>query len=827
MTEPVSRPPVSQPVTSRPRLEAPPHQIVVTVLGAGTMGAQIAAHLANAGCHTYLLDIVAPSPAPGGSRSAIALAALKQLTKSKPPPLMLASFARRITAGNLEDDLVRSVAASDLVIEAVVERLDVKRELFAKVAAAARPHCILASNTSGIPVSEIAEHLPESAKKRFLGLHFFNPPRFMHLLEVVPSRSTDPKVVAETSTFCDRVLGKGVVACRDTPNFIGNRVGIAEMLLTFAAAQKHGLKVEEVDYLNGKLMGRPKTGTFRLGDMVGLDIVAHVVGNLRDTLSRDPSAPNFDPLYERLALPQVIQTMIGRKMLGDKTGHGFYKKARDQAGKRTILSLDLDSLAYIESTRPRFDELKQIRRTPSLEIRVAAALRVEGRAGNFLRDVYLPLFNYTAFLTGKICDTPQQIDDAMRWGYGWSQGPFALWDAAGMAWAATEIEKRGLALAPQARALLDEAGDPAKAKWTRGDPGRQQVFVGGQAPWHEVGAPAGAVLIPTKTTQNGVITRNSSAALIDLNDGIACLEFRSKMNLLDESAVRLLAEAVPILLHDGGFRGLVIGSQANDFSAGANLMQLLGWINQKQWGHIEAGVKTLQDVFMGLRHSALPVIAAPYGRTLGGGVELSMHAAEIEAGAELYMGLVEMGVGLLPAGGGLKEICRRASEWAAQVPEPEPYPFIRRGFENAAMAKVSTSGFEARTMGFLAPGDGITFHRDRLLAAAKRRCIAVAERGWQPPDPQERIHVVGAPRGSSFMLGAQLLEWGSYASEHDKKIAMKIAHVLSGGMTTTATHVTAQALLDLEREAFVSLCGEVKTKARLIHMLEHNKPLRN
>ncbi|TPV95459.1 MAG: 3-hydroxyacyl-CoA dehydrogenase [Myxococcales bacterium FL481] len=802
-------------------LNLPPHQIVATVLGAGTMGAQIAAHLANAGCRVHLLDVV-PAGATGRDRSGLAARGLKQLAKTTPPPLMLGEFSGRITAGNLEDDLETAVSASDLVIEAVVERLDVKRELFAKVAAASRADAVLATNTSGIPVGDIAEALPEAARERFVGLHFFNPPRFMHLLEVVPSRFTAPGTVAAASAFCERALGKGVVLCRDTPNFIGNRIGIAEMLLTFAATTRHGLSVEQVDLLNGKLMGRPKTGSFRLGDMVGLDVVAHVVDNLRTALSGDSAAPNYDPLYDQMVLPEMIGTMLSRNMAGDKAGGGFYRKGRDAAGKRTISALDLETLEYRESTRPRFDELKQIARTPRLEARIAAALRAEGKPGEFLRDVYLPLFNYAAHLTGTICETPQQIDDAMCWGFGWKLGPFALWDAAGLGWAAEAIEARGDTLAPLAKELLETE----QTSWYGGNPGARTVFVGGSPAHRELPLAPGVIQLDA-LRDTSILDKNPTANLIDLGDGIACLEFRSKMNTLDEGVLRMLGSATDTLLERGDFRGLVIGSQSGDFSAGANLLQILGWINQKKFDEIESGVKLLQDTFMGLQHAALPVVAAPYGRTLGGGVELSLHCDEIEASAELYMGLVEIGVGLLPAGGGLKEVCRRASAWARQVPDPDPYPFVRRGFENAAMAKVSTSAFEARQMGLLSPGDGVTFHRDHLLAAAKRRCIALAERGYTPPDPHAPIDVVGAPRGASFMLGAQLFEWGGYASEHDKLIGRKIARVLSGGMPIAATTVTAQTLLDLEREAFVSLCGEAKTAARIMHMLEHNKPLRN
>ncbi len=457
--------------------------------------------------------------------------------------------------------------------------------------------------------------------------------------------------------------------------------------------------------------------------------------------------------------------------------------------------------------------------------RVHAALRVPGRVGDFLRAVYLRLFNYAARRLGEICDTPKQIDDAMVWGYGWEIGPFALWDAVGVAWSLSELERMGVEPAPAARAQVAAQGEGAR--WYGGRPSAPTVHVpgAGQAP---IATPAGMLLLDARADQAGVLHQNPTARLVDLGDGVACVEFRSpKMNILDEGVLTMLREAVPHLQKVGGFRALVIGDQSANFCAGANLKQILAWSKGQEWAALDAAVAQLQDTFMDLRHGPIPVVAAPHGRTMGGGVELCLHAAHIQADAELYMGLVEAGVGLLPAGGGLKELCRRASEWAEQVPDGDPYPFVRRAFDAVGSAKVSSSAFEARNLGFLAPGDGVTFHRSRVIADAKRRAIALAEAGWVPPDRNAAIKVIGAPQGASFMLGAQLFAWGGYISAHDQLIGQKIAHVLSGGMKPTATTVTAQHLLDLEREAFVSLCGEEKTRARIEHMLEQKKPLRN
>ena len=787
------------------------------------MGAQIAAHLANAGVRTHLLDIV---PKDAGedprARNAIVEGAAKMLLKAKPPAYMNKSFAARITTGNFDDDLEKAVAESDLVIEAVIERLDIKRSLFTKVAAAAKDTTILATNTSGIPISDIAEGLDESARKRLVGLHFFNPPRWMHLLEVIPSEYTEQSVIDEAADFCDRALGKGVVLCRDTPNFIGNRIGVGEMLLTFKTTIEDGYTVEETDFLNGKLMGRPNTGSFRLGDMVGLDILGHVIRNLQEGLSGDESAPNYDPLYEDIKLPKVLETMYERKMLGDKTKGGFYKKSKDDKGKRVILALDLETMEYREKTKASFDELKQIARVDQLPRRVNQAMRAEGRAGDFLRKVYLPLFNYAAFLTGQICDNPKQIDDAMCWGYGWKAGPFALMDAAGVKWCRDTMVEMGITPAPSIEALLKAEGDDAS--WYGGDAAAQTVFAGEARTGLE--APAGMLFLDAAKAQEKIIHKNSSANLIDLGDGIACVEFRSKMNSLDEGVTRMLAEA-PEMLAEKGFRGMVVGSQDENFCVGANLMQIMAWIMAKDWKAIEEGVAALQDTLMGLRHGPLPVVAAPYARALGGGVELFLHADAVVAQADLFAGLVEIGVGVLPAGGGLKEIARRASEWAALVPDGNPYPWVRRGFEAAAGGQVTMSAFEAVEKGWLRPTDRIVFHKSRVIAEAKQVAIGLAESGYTPPDRDAPINVIGANRGASFLLGAQMFEWGGYASEHDKLIASKIAHVLSGGMQTIPRPVTQQDLLDLEREAFISLCGEQKTLERIQAMLTTGKPLRN
>jgi 3-hydroxyacyl-CoA dehydrogenase len=728
----------------------------------------------------------------------------------------------RLIAGNFEDDLERAIGESDLVIEAIVERLDVKLDLWGKVGRLAGPGAVLATNTSGIPIASIAAGLPENRRAQFLGLHFFNPPRWMHLLEVIPGPETDPALLAQATDFCDRALGKGIVVCRDTPNFIGNRIGIAEMLLTFRATQEQRLTVEEVDFLNGPLLGRPKTGTFRLGDLVGLDVIGHVVQNLERGTSGDLAAENYDPLHVLMRVPEVVQRLVTAGRLGDKTAAGFYKKVRDASGAGAVLALDLDTLDYRPLLEPNFPDLAKLSKNPDVRARVPLALRRQDKAGVFLRQVLLPLFNYSARLAGVICESPQQIDDAMRFGYGWQLGPFELCDAAGPAWVKEQLETLGEPVAPLLSSLLAEGGP--NATFYEGRDARPTVFVGA-GNRKPISSPPGAIILDHLRKTN-TIHQNPTARLIDIGDGVACLEFASKANVLDEGVVRMISEA-PTFLADKGFVGMVLGNQAEHFCRGANLMQVAMLMAQRDFAGIDRVVSVLQAAFMGLRHGPIPVVGAPNGQTLGGGTEAMLHCAEVEAGADLFLGLVEVGVGLLPAGGGLKEIARRAAAWADLVPDQDPYPWVRRGFEAVATAKVSMSAQEAQEMGYLTRSDGITFHKLRIIERAKKRVLALAARGWVPPSVDEPIRVIGEAGGANLLLGLRVFGWGGYATDYDQHIGRKIIHVLSGGLRPGSTKVTASQLLDLEREAFVSLCGEEKTQKRIEHMLTTKKPLRN
>lgn len=791
------------------------------------MGAQIAAHLANAGCRVHLLDIVpknAAAGAPKAARNAVAAGALKAMLKAKPAPFMDPALAERITVGNLEDDLEAAVGDSDLIIEAVIERLDIKQPLFDRIAKAAPADAVLATNTSGLAIGSIAAALPPDARRRVVGMHFFNPPRYMHLLEIVPGPETSPEVVAELSTFCETALGKGVVPCRDTPNFIANRIGVGATALTFKAAFDGNYTVEEVDLLNGPLIGRPRTGSFRLGDLVGLDVSVLVTENLHRVTSSNVGAADYDELHDSFVTHDIVRRMLEAGYKGDKTGSGFYKKTKGASGGSEVLSLDFETLQYRPRIEPVFPELAEIAKIRDLGTRVAAAMRAEGRAGAFLRSVYLPLFNYSANRLGTICDDPRPVDDAMCWGYGWKVGPFALWDMVGVAWSVARMKEAGITPAPAVLALLEAGGEGAK--WYGGTPAAPTVFDPAAKTHRAIETPAGQLVITQRRAAGAEIHATKTAGLVDLGDGVAVLEFRSKMNTLDEGVLAMLQQA-PAMLQAKGFRGLVIGSQDDNFSAGADARQILAFATEGKWAELEQAIRTFQNTLMDLRHGPLPIVAAPYGMTLGGGAECTLSCHAVVAHAELYMGLVEAGIGLVPGGGGLKEIVRRASAWSTEVVDGDPYPMVRRGFENAAQGKVSTSAQEARQMGFLRPTDRIVFHRMQVIAAAKRQVLALADAGYEPPDRDEPITVVGSGRGASFLLGAAIFHWGGYASAHDKLVGEKIGHVLSGGMRRPGSKVTAADLLDLEREAFVSLCGEEKTRARIQHTLETGKPLRN
>jgi 3-hydroxyacyl-CoA dehydrogenase len=783
----------------------------VAVLGAGTMGSRIAAHLANAGIPVVLLDI------PAAMNGQI----LESLKKSKPAAFFDASLSRLVTLGNFDDHL-NLIADCDWIIEAVAENLEIKRALLKRVDAFRRRDAIVTTNTSGLPVSQIAEGMPEDFRRNWFGTHFFNPPRYMRLLEIIPTPETDPAVVAAIEQFADRRLGKSVVGAKDTPNFIANRVGTFALMNAIRVMQEMDLTIEQVDALTGMPLGWPKTGTFRLADMVGLDVLAHVVRNF-ETRVRDERAG--------LALPGFVSEMLSRKWIGDKVGQGFYKKEKD-----VLLGIDWKKLEYRPSERAKFSSLEMAKNVESVSERVKMLLASDPKkdlAAAFYWQILPELWNYAANRVPEISDDIAGIDQAMKSGFNWELGPFELWDAAGVPETVEKMKAAGMNIAPAAKGLLD-AG---YTSWYRDDPAvpsGRLFFDIARRDYRPVPAPEGVYSVQVLTKAKGVVSQNSGASLIDLGDGIACIEFHTKMNAIGGDIVSFLTQTLKSTSDAvANFEGFVISGDATNFSAGANLMLILLSIQEQEWDEINVMIKAFQNMTQAIKYCPRPVVAAPFGMCLGGGAEVCLHAALRQAHAELYMGLVETGVGLIPAGGGCKEMTLRALDAAASVRDTgrsesvELMQMLRRYFETIAMAKVSTSAGEARGLGYLSPGDGITMNRARLIADAKAQAREMADRGYSAPVPRTDIPVPGENLLATLKLGVHMMRKGEYISDHDAKLGNAVAHVLCGGSLTPGSLVSEQYLLDLEREAFLSLCGEKKTQERIAFTLKTGKPLRN
>jgi 3-hydroxyacyl-CoA dehydrogenase len=789
----------------------------VAVLGAGTMGTRIAAHVANAGLPVLLLDIVPEN----GDRNGVAAQALDNLKKAKPAAFTDPSFAAHISVGNFEDDLAK-LKDYDWVIEAVAENLEIKRSLLSKVAAHIRADAILTTNTSGLPVAKIAEHFPEEIRRRWLGTHFFNPPRYMQLLELIATPESDPKAVAAIAEFVDRKLGKTVVRSNDVPNFIANRIGTFAMLNTFRIMQAQGLSIEEIDVLTGSVVGWPKTGTFRLADMVGIDVLRSVAKNFVANVSDERSD---------VTLPAVIDQLTERNWLGDKTKQGFYKKERDPDGKEVRLVLDPNTLEYKPSTRASFAEVDMAKTNDSLAGRIRALLSgnpEKGGVAKFYWKILPELWAYAANRIGEVAQTIVEIDRAMKAGFNWELGPFAMWDAAGLPETVAKMRAMGLAVPAAVEKLLASGG----TSWYRADGG--EYFDIATGAYRPVDQNPELAPVASYKKSNGVFAQNTGISLVDLGDGIGCFEFHSKMNSLGQDIVGFLQQK----LQPGSdalknFDGFILTSDAQNFSVGANLMQLLLAIQDEEWDEIDLSVRGFQAMTQAIKFSPRPVVAAPFGLCLGGGTEISMHAALRQSHIELYSGLVETGVGILPAGGGCKEMVLRALEAADAVrvdhrgESVEVHETIKNVFETIAMAKVSTSAFEARKLRLLGDMDSITMNRNRLLTDAKAQALRLVHAGYTAPVPRNDIPAPGETVQATLKLGVYLMREGEYISDHDAKIASHVAHVLSGGNITAGALVSEQYLLDLEREAFLSLCGELKTVERIGFTLKTGKPLRN
>jgi 3-hydroxyacyl-CoA dehydrogenase len=775
------------------------------VLGAGTMGSRIAAHLANAGLPVVLLDI----PAPSGARSAIASQALEALKKNKPAAFYDPAYAAHISVGNFDDDL-GLLAGCDWVIEAVTENLAIKQALLDKVVPHLTPGAILTTNTSGLPVASIAAKLPEAVRRRWFGTHFFNPPRYMRLVEIIPTPEADPAAIAAVAHFADVLMGKEVVFARDTPNFIANRIGVFIMLESVRLMLEEDLTIEEVDALTGSVIGWPRTGTFRLADMVGIDVLAHVAANFEGSG----------------AMPPFVAAMLERKWLGDKTKQGFYKKEKDAEGKDVRLVLDWKTLEYIPAIRPKLPSLEMAKNAERLPDRLAQLLSGDVRKDKTARFHWLllsGLWNYAADCLPEIADNAASVDRAMRAGFNWEMGPFQLWDAAGVNTTVQRMHNAGERVSPMAEGV---------ESWYR-DHGRECFDVISRA-YRPITEAEGIGRIAKYRVANGVVRHNPGASLVDLGDGVACLELHSKKNAVGEDIIRLVTETfAPGSSAVRDFEAFVIGGDAEHFSVGANLMQLLMSAQEEEWDDVDFAIRAFQRMTAAIKFCPRPVVVAPYSFCLGGGAEMAIHGARRHAHAELYMGLVETGVGVVPAGGGCKEMLLRALDVVAAVhgttrnESPELLGALRRIFETIAMAKVSTSAVEARHIGMLLPADRITMNRERLLNDAKESARELAAGGYSAPVPRTDIPAPGENMLASLKLGVHVMRQGEFISDHDVKVANWVAYVLCGGPVTPGTLVSEQYLLDLEREAFLSLCGEKKTQERIAFTLKSGRPLRN
>ncbi len=797
------------------------------VLGAGTMGARIAAHFANAGLPCILLDIVPPNlpaGAPPAERNKIVRAGLEAAKKSKPAAFFAGGLADKVSIGNFEDDLAR-VAEADWIIEVVAENLEIKRKLLARVAEFRKPGAIVTTNTSGLPVHLIVEGMSEEFQQHWAGTHFFNPPRYMKLVEVIPGPKTSADVLETLGDFCDRRLGKGVVPAKDSPNFIANRIGTFSMLNALRLMSTLGMTVEEVDACTGPAVGWPKSATFRTADLVGLDVLLHVVKNIYET------APN-DESREMYRVPALLEEMVKRGWLGDKTGQGFYKKVKG-AGEKEILTLDTNTMEYRPRQKAKFASLEMGKAIEDTRERLRALVgpMLEGQKGDkaqqFLWGGISEMCLYAARRVPEISDNLADVDRAMRWGFAWELGPFEMMDAIGVQAFAAQVQKEGRGLPAVVEKLL-ASGRKGFYESAGGTTTVFDLHSGAK----KVEEPKGVIQLKALKDAGKEVERNPGASLIDLGDGVACVEFHGKMNAIGADLIAMIHKGLKRLETD--FDALVIANQAVNFSVGANLMLVLVAAQEQEWDELHMAVKQFQNVNMAIKYARKPVVAAPQGMALGGGCEVSLHSAKIQAAAEAYIGLVEVGVGLIPGGGGSKEMLIRANEHSAGGEDLDLFHALKPVFETIATAKVGTSAEESRELGFLRRGDGVSMNRDRLVADAKEAALGMVRGGftpaaasWQEGAQTTQIKVLGESFLAAAKMAIHMMMRGGYASEYDAHVGRKLANILAGGALSSSQMVSEQYVLDLEREAFVSLCGEKKTQERIAHTLKTGKPLRN
>ena len=750
------------------------------VLGAGTMGAQIAAHFANAGVPTLLLDLT-PDVAHQG---------LERAKKLKPDPFFTPDAVKLITTGGFDRDLAR-IADADVIVEAVVEQLDVKRALLERVDAARRPGSIVTSNTSGIPIAALGEGRSDDFRRHWLGTHFFNPPRYLRLLEIIPTTDTDPSVVQRVSRFADLHLGKGVVIAKDTPNFVANHLGLYGVIQVLRVLESGEYTIEEIDAMTGPALGRPKSATFRTMDLAGIDVLGHVMRNLADRLPDDAARREF-------VMPPIIDQLLDRGWIGEKSGQGFYKRQKAADGQTEILTLDPATMTYRPKQPARLPALDAARAIDDMAARIKTLFLGRDKVGTFLRLTLGPTLLYTARVTPSIAHSIDDVDRVMQWGFGWELGPFEMWDAIGV------------------RDVLDALGETERPP-----------LLCGRDRFRDDGVPpAGPDLQILKSAKDRerIVRRNAGASLIDLGDGVLAVEFHSKMNAIGGDTIQMLHAGVKEAA--ANFTALVVGTEAPNFSVGANVMLLLLEAQEGNWDEIDLMVRAFQGATQALRYASVPVVVCPAGMTLGGGCEISLHGDRAQASAEAYMGLVEVGVGLIPAGGGCKEMLARSVEHLPG-PHADLLPFVQRVFETIGFAKVSSSAPDARRLGLLRDADAITMNRDRLIADAKAVALERAREGYRPPAPRTAIPVGGDGVLAALKLGVHLAWRAGRISDHDALVGRTLATILAGGSLPHQTTVSEQYLLDLEREAFLKLCGEAKTLERIQYTLKTGKTLRN
>ena len=794
----------------------------VAVLGSGVMGSRVAAHFANIGCKVYLLDIVPKELTDAEKkkgltlqdkevRNRIASDNLKNVLSAKPSPIYHSSFASRITVGNFEDNLpwLQNV---DWVFEAVVEILDVKKSVFEKVESFRKPDSLITTNTSGIPINLMLEGRSENFQENFCGTHFFNPPRYLQLLEIIPTLKTKPEVVDFLMNYGTLYLGKTTVLCKDTPAFIANRIGIYSIMTVFDLMKKMNLSIKEIDTLTGPLTGKPKSATFRTADVVGIDTLVKVANNIYKDCPVDESREIF-------TIPEYVNKLVANNWLGDKTGQGFYKKSRDSEGEKTILELDVRTLEYRPSGKSNFPSVAAAKPIDNLKDRLKLFHSAQDKAGEFLRTLSFNIFNYSSNRIPEVAEELYKIDDAMRAGFGWELGPFETWDVLGVQKTLEQMEKAQLKPAKWVKEMLEKGC----SSFYKVENGKRKYYDIGSHSYKEIPG-KNEFIILEHYRSNTPVWKNSGATLHDIGDGIVNLEFQTKMNSIGTEILEAINKSIDIAEKD--FKGLVIGNNGQNFSAGANLAMMLMLATEQEYDEIDVAVRQFQHATMHVRYSSIPVVTAPHALVLGGGCEICLHSDKINASAETYIGLVEVGVGIIPAGGGTKEMTLRASD--SYIEGGLELPELQKRFMNIALAKVSTSAAEAFEMGIFKNGrDTYSVNPNRVIADAKRAVLEIANSGYVQPVQREDIKVLGRSALAALLLGAYSFRVGNYISDHDKKIVEKLAYIMCGGDLSEGTLVSEKYLLDLEREAFLSLISERKTQERIQSILTTGKPLRN